>query len=90
VIAPATFDVDWTYICSPFELRGGSMVPDTFAEAVDQLIHIAGKRPAVWGNPLLSSTPTSMAIRDLAERVEVLEEAVREMALELQRSKNDE
>ena len=68
------------------------MVPDsdTFAEAVDQLVHIAGKRPAVWGNPLLSSTPTPMAIRDLAERVEVLEETVREMALELQRVKTDQ
>ena len=63
---------------------------DTFAEAVDHLIHMAGKRRAVWGNPLLSSTPTSMAIRDLAERTEVLEEVVREMALELQRLKNNE
>lgn len=68
------------------------MVSDTdvLAEAVGQLTHIAGKRPARWGNPLLSSTPTSMAIRDLAERTEALEEAVREMALELQRFKNDE
>ncbi len=68
------------------------MVPDTstFAEHVDQLIHVAGKRPAVWGNPLLSTTPTSMAIRDLAERTELLEEVVREMARELQRLKNGE
>ena len=62
---------------------------DTLAEDVN-LIHLAGTRPVVWGNPLLSTTPTSMAIRDLAERLELLEDAVRVMALELQRLKDDE
>jgi hypothetical protein len=84
--------VDSGYIRSLFEVRGGSMVSDTdtFVEHVDHLILMAGKRPAVWGNPLLSTTPTSMAIRELAERTEVLEEVVRGMALELRRLKNDE
>ena len=59
--------------------------PDVLTERVDRLIHRTGECRVVWGNPLLSTTPTSMAIRDLAERVEVLEEAVREIALQVQR-----
>jgi hypothetical protein len=63
------------------------MVSDTDAltERVDHLIHRAGESLVGWGNPLLSSTPASMAIRDLAERIEVLEEAVREIALQMER-----
>ncbi len=38
-----------------------------------------------WGNPLLSSTPVSLAIRELAERTVALEKAVQEIALDLQR-----
>ena len=38
-----------------------------------------------WGNPLLSTTPTPIAIRALALRTEALEAAVRELAREVQR-----
>jgi len=62
----------------------------TIAERVHHLVHPGGKRPRVWGDPLVSTTPTSMAIQDLAERMEVLEEAVREIALRLERVENDD
>jgi len=61
---------------------------DTLAEDV-HVSHLGRKRAPVWGNPLLSTTPVSMAIRDLAERTEALEDAVRAMSLELQRLKDD-
>ena len=41
-------------------------------------------RQRKWGDPLLSTTPASIAIRELATRVEALEEALREIALEFQ------
>jgi len=56
----------------------------TLAERVDELVPHPGKRPLVWGNPLLSVTPTPMAVRELAVRIEALENAVREIALEVQ------
>jgi hypothetical protein len=70
-----------------FWQEGRPMVSDTDAltERVDHLIHRKGESLVGWGNPLLSTTPTSMAIRDLAERIEVLEEAVREIALQMER-----
>jgi hypothetical protein len=37
------------------------------------------------GNPLLSTTPTSVAVRELAAQVEALPDAVREIALEVQK-----
>jgi len=57
---------------------------DTLITRIDELLG-SDERPVVWGNPLLSSTPTSLAIRNLAERTEALENAVREVALEVQR-----
>lgn len=60
-------------------------VTDSLVERVDELVHQPDERPLVWGNPLLSTTPTSMSIRDLALRIEALEEAVREIAAEVQR-----
>ena len=57
----------------------------TLAEDVDELIPPPSERPLVWGNALLSTTPTSMAIEDLAIRMVALENAVREIALEVQR-----
>jgi hypothetical protein len=36
------------------------------------------------GNPLLSTTPTSIAVQELAARTEALEKAVREIALEVE------
>ena len=59
-------------------------VTDTLIERIDELVD-PSERPLVWGNPLLSATPTSMAIGDLAVRVEALEKAVREIAVEIQR-----
>ena len=51
---------------------------DTLVERVDRLVQ-AGKEP------LLSTTPTSVAIRELAARSDALERAVREIALEVQK-----
>ncbi len=41
--------------------------------------------PPQWGSALMSTTPTPVAIRDLALRTQALEEAVREIALEVQK-----
>ena len=51
---------------------------DTLVERVDTLVR-AGKEP------LLSTTPASVAIRELLLRTEALERAVREIALEVQK-----
>ncbi|MFZ1880012.1 MAG: hypothetical protein WAU41_07595 [Gaiellaceae bacterium] len=61
------------------------MTTHTLLERVDELIQPPSERPLVWGNPLLSVTPTSMALRDLALRTVALETAVREIAGEVQR-----
>jgi hypothetical protein len=58
---------------------------DALMERVDKLVPPAGSQQREWGNPLLSTTPTSFAIRDLAMRVEALEQALREIALEVQK-----
>jgi hypothetical protein len=66
---------------------GGVLVEsltDALMERVDKLVPPASRQQLEWGNPLLSTTPTSVAIRDLALRVEALEKAVREIALEVQ------
>jgi predicted sugar kinase len=57
---------------------------DTLIERVDKLVE-AGKVPLGWGSPLVSTTPTSMAIGALAAQLEALEHAVREIALEVQK-----
>jgi hypothetical protein len=51
---------------------------------VDKLIQ-AGKVPLEWGSPHLSTTPTSLAVQELAAQVEALESAVREIALAVQK-----
>ena len=51
---------------------------DTLIERVDELVQ-AGKRP------LLSTTPTTVAVRELAARTEALENAMREIAVEVQK-----
>lgn len=57
---------------------------DTLMERVNKLIR--PPRPArKWGNPLLSTTPGALAIQELAVRTEALENAVREIALEVQK-----
>jgi hypothetical protein len=60
-------------------------VTDALVERVDELLHRESERPLIWGNPLVSTTPTSMAIHDLGLRIEALEEAVREIAVEVQK-----
>jgi hypothetical protein len=55
---------------------------ETLMQRVGKLVPPSRKRE--WGHPLVSTTPTSVAIRDLAIRVEALEEALREIALEIQ------
>ena len=50
---------------------------DTLIERVDRLVESSR-------DPLLSITPTSVAIRELAERTEALERALREIAREVQ------
>jgi len=57
---------------------------DSLIERVDKLVQ-AGKAPRGWGSPLLSTTPTSLATRELAAQVEALERAVREIAVEVQK-----
>ena len=51
---------------------------DTLVERVDKLVR-AGKEP------LLSTTPVSVAVRELLVRTEALEKAVREIAVEVQK-----
>ena len=57
---------------------------DALIERVNKLVH-ARETPPEWGNPLLSTTPTSLAVRELAVRTEALENALREVALEVQK-----
>ncbi len=66
---------------SPME----ALTTNTLLERVDELIQPPSERPLFWGNPLLSVTPASMAIRDVAMRTVALETAVREIAGEVQR-----
>ena len=51
---------------------------DTLLERVDKLVETSKA-------PLLSTTPTSVAVWELAARVAALEEALREIALEVQK-----
>ena len=57
---------------------------ETLMERVAKLVPARDAGPE-WGSPLLSTTPTPIAIRELALRTEALESAVRELALEVQR-----
>ncbi len=57
---------------------------DTLIERVNKLVQ-AGKVPRRWGSPLLSVTPTSIAMRQLARQIDALENAVQEIALEVQK-----
>jgi hypothetical protein len=57
---------------------------DTLIERVDKLVQ-ASKASTEWGSPLLSVTPTSIAIQQLAVLIEALENALHEIALEVQK-----
>lgn len=65
-------------------LIGRVKVTDSLVERVDTLIE-AAKAPLEWGSPRLSTTPTSLALRELVAQVEALESAVREIAFEVQK-----
>ncbi len=56
----------------------------TLAERVEALIE-SRNVGTEWGSPHLSATPISIAIHNLAEEVTALQDAVREIALEVQR-----
>ncbi len=58
-------------------------VADTLMERVNKLVQ-AVDRPLEWGHPLSSVTPKPLAIQDLASRIQALEDAVREIAYEVQ------
>jgi hypothetical protein len=55
----------------------------TLMNRVSRLLPATDAR-AEWGSASLSTTPTSLAVQDLAARVEALENAVREIAREVQ------
>jgi hypothetical protein len=57
---------------------------DTLIKRLDELIP-SRKPPPEWGSPILSTTPTSIAIHELALRLEALENVMREIALEVQK-----
>ena len=61
-----------------------STIADTLMERVDRLIE-ASKPSTGWGSPHLSTTPSALAIERLAAQVDALENAVREIALEVQK-----
>ena len=67
-------------ILSPGNREKGPLesLTETLIERVDKLVQ-AGKEP------LLSTTATSLAIRELVARSEALENAVRAIALEVQK-----
>jgi hypothetical protein len=50
---------------------------------VKSLLHPS--KPLEWGHPLVSTTPTSVAIDELTRRTEALENALREVALAVQK-----
>lgn len=81
------FDSQGQHSPSACQQRGGARLEtftDTLMKRVNKLIR-PSKPSRRWGNPLLSTTPSSIAIRELALRTEALEEAVREIALEVQK-----
>ena len=57
---------------------------DTLMKRVNKLLR-PSRPERKWGNPLLSTTPSPIAIQELALRTEALENAVREIALEVQK-----
>jgi hypothetical protein len=57
---------------------------DTLMKRVNKLIR-PSRSARTWGNPLLSTTPSAIAIHELALRTEALESAVREIAREVQK-----
>jgi hypothetical protein len=65
------------------ERLGLSSRQSTLIERVDASLH-TGDVPHEWGHPLLSTTPKSVAIQALALQIEGVENAVREIARDVQ------
>ena len=61
---------------------------DSLTDRVERLLHPS--KPLEWGHPLVSTTPTSVAIDELTRRAEALENALREIALEVQKLSDKE
>ena len=61
---------------------------DSLTDRVERLLHPS--KPLEWGHPLVSTTPTSVAIDELTRRAEALENALREIALEVQKLAGEE
>ena len=57
---------------------------DTLVERVEKLID-ARNAPLEWGHPRLSVTPRAAAIEQLTHRMEAVENALLEIALEVQK-----
>jgi hypothetical protein len=57
---------------------------EALMERVDKLVPAPSSQQLEWGHPLLSTTPATIAVRELAVRVEALEKALREIALEVE------
>jgi hypothetical protein len=55
---------------------------DTLTERVEKLLH--SDATGQWGDALLSTTPTSVTVQELALRIHAFEDAVREIAREVQ------
>ena len=64
--------------------RPSDTKPETLVERVNRLVQPRDSL-RLWGNPRLSSTPSSLAIRELAIQNEALQDAVREIAEEVQK-----
>jgi uncharacterized protein YoxC len=56
----------------------------TLLSRVNRLLPAADAQPK-WGSASLSTTPTALAVGEIAARVEALENAVREIAREVER-----
>ncbi|HEY2779021.1 MAG TPA: hypothetical protein VGI77_14075 [Gaiellaceae bacterium] len=57
---------------------------DPLMERINRLLPGSKARPE-WGSASLSTTPTSLAVQDLVARIEALEDALREVSLEVQK-----
>jgi hypothetical protein len=61
----------------------------TLVERIEELLP-RSDRKRVWGDPMLSMTPVPLSIHELALRTEALEEAVTEIAREVERLSTQE
>lgn len=57
---------------------------DPLIDRVTKLVE-ASTAPPEWGDPHLASTPKSLAIGELARELDALRDAIKEIAVELQK-----